>query len=379
MRQVFNKIANGLKQRGLRYLLEAPRNELAHPRLGATRLLRRALAAASDLMRPAEKETEIAASSLIFVFDLGVAPVTFDFASYLAAVEVERRARQLASIFVVIVPGGYHGLRKETPDYEETTDVAARHWRVRNLVLPILALLPSVEGHAVFASRGEAARLIPSNSTRLYPSDYRMALPCQPLKRVIFDHAAKGTPIWPMFRATEGARDYIRTFLATVAMGRRPIVISLRMSSNTPERNSKIAEWSAFSRRLDRTRFVPIFVPDTDAAMRGRPLELDDAIFCEAASWSVDLRMALYEAAWLNMAVMHGPMELCWYSETARYVVFLQPLRDTNQIDLMRENGQPLSGNMPFARPFQRIVWDTDRLDVIERAFADMARGIEAI
>ena len=136
--------------------------------------------------------------------DLGVAPVTFDFASYLAAAEVERRARQLASIFVVIVPGGYHGLRKETPDYEETTDVAARHWRVRNLVLPILALLPSVAGHAVFASRAEAARLIPSGSTRLYPSDYRMALPCQPLKRVIFDHAAKGTPIWPMFRATEG-------------------------------------------------------------------------------------------------------------------------------------------------------------------------------
>ena len=115
MRQLFNKIAHGLKQRGLRYLLEAPRNELAHPRLGATRALRRAMVAASDLMRPAEKTTEIAASSLIFVFDLGVAPVTFDFASYLAAAEVERRARQLASIFVVIVPGGYHGLRKETP------------------------------------------------------------------------------------------------------------------------------------------------------------------------------------------------------------------------------------------------------------------------
>jgi hypothetical protein len=48
--------------------------------------------------------TRVAAAPLIFVFDLGVAQVTFDFASYLA--EAERRARQLATIFVAIVPDG---------------------------------------------------------------------------------------------------------------------------------------------------------------------------------------------------------------------------------------------------------------------------------
>ena len=37
------------------------------------------------------------------------------------------------------------------------------------------------------------------------------------------------------------------------------------------------------------------------------------------AAWSVGLRMALYQRAFLNLGVNTGPMGLCWLNETTRY------------------------------------------------------------
>jgi len=372
------KVAYGLRTQGVRYLLRAPRNEFAHPRMAATRFVRIGMISVLDRLKRSNRPPDaLAQDCLVFVYDLNVSPVTFDFATHLAAAEVERRLRKLEGIFVLLILGSHDGVRQELPDYGAALDPTARQWRVRHILVPLLALLPSVRGHAVCPSEREAEALMPSDMARLYPNDYRVFMPRQPLNRVVFDHARRGVPIFPVLRATERARQHVATFVETTCAGRRPLVISLRDSPNTPQRNSRLQDWLAFARSLDRERCAPIFVLDTDAVMRGRPADLDGEIVCEAASWSVEIRMALYEAAWLNMAVMHGPMELCWYSDRARYLIFYEPMTDANQMDLMRDNGQALSGDLEFAMPWQRIVRQGDRLDVLRRAFEEMTRTLE--
>jgi len=375
MRALFHKIRSGLRSRGLNYLLTAPINELANPRLPITLYVRGAIISVRDRFGGASAAVNEAWSddALQFFYDLSASPVTFDFASYLAAAEVERRLRKLKEINVIFVLGPKAGVRKELPDYEAAIDVPTRVARLRNILIPMLAFLPSVKSYAVCSTREQAEAIIAADRKRIHPSDYRTYLPRQPAKKVIFEHARAGLSIWPMLRATDAGRRFVSDFLAREAKGRKAVVITLRNYDYSPERNSRNADWIAFADSLDPTAYVPIFVHDTETSMREPPEDFGQHVVCHAASWSLEVRMALYEAAWLNMALMHGPMELCWYNEQARYVLFMAVgTAAINTEASLIANGHRLAVDLEFAKPYQRIVWQRDDLPTLVDAFAAM-------
>src|SRR5262245_31588236 len=106
MIRVIRKVSFGLRTRGLEYLYRAPINEFQYPRLAATRALRRLVIAVGDRLSPGRAASaRWPEDSLLFVYDLAIAPVTFDFVSYLAAAELSRRRKKLAHIDVVFVAG----------------------------------------------------------------------------------------------------------------------------------------------------------------------------------------------------------------------------------------------------------------------------------
>jgi hypothetical protein len=374
MSSIARKIVYGLRTLGPTYLLRAPINELANPRLSVTRYVRQAIVGIGRRAgSPIAAGDAWSDESLQFFYDLSVSPITFDFASYLAAAELERRLRRLRSINVVFVLGPYGGGRREPPDYEAAVDIESRLARLRNILVPMLSLLPSIAGYAVCGSRAQARALIASDSAKLYPSDYSVFLPRYPAKRVIHDQARAGVDIWPMLRAPAAAVRHVADFLAREASGRRPVVITVRESDYSPARNSRRDDWIAFADALDRSVYAPIFVPDTETAMRRSLAAFGDHIVCAAASWNLELRMALYEAAWLNMALMHGPLELCWYNERARYLLFIKPgTADVNTESFLVESGHQIGVDLDFAKPFQRMVWRSDELDALKEGFAMM-------
>jgi hypothetical protein len=84
--------------------------------------------------------------------------------------------------------------------------------------------------------------------------------------------------------------------------------------------------------------------------------------------------MALYEAAWLNMGVMQGHLELCWLNEAARYLIFLPIGSDVgNSADALTEQGLRAGADLDFATSCQHIVWEADELANIEAAFASFS------
>jgi hypothetical protein len=381
MRALLHKIRSGLRSRGLNYLLTAPLNELANPRLPITRYVRGVIIGIRDRFGGAKAAANEAWSNdaLQFFYDLAASPVTFDFASYLAAAEVERRLRKLKEINVIFVLGPNAGVRRELPDYEAAIDVPTRLARLRNILVPMLAFLPSVKSYAVCSTREQAEAIIAADRKNIYPGDYRSYLPRQPAKKVIFEHARSGLSIWPMLRATDAGKRFVRDFLAREAKGRKAVVITLRNYDYSPERNSRNADWIAFADGLDPTVYVPIFVHDTETSMCEPPADFSQHVVCHAASWSLEIRMALYEAAWLNMALMHGPMELCWYNEQARYVLFMAVGTATiNTEASLIANGHRLAVDLEFAKPHQRIVWQRDDLPTLMDAFAAMEDALSS-
>lgn len=378
MSAILHKISYGLRTQGLNYLVTAPVNELANPRLPITQYVRSAIISVCD--RFAGANAEIPACShdtLQFFYDLAASPVTFDFASYLAAAEIERRQRKLGGIDVVFVLGPKCGVRHELPDYEAAIDVPTRLARLRNILVPMLAFLPSVKSYAVCGSRRQAETMFAAGRNRTHPSDYRVYLPRQPAKKDIFEHARAGLSIWPMLRATDAGKRFVAEFLAREAKGRKAVVVTLRNYDYSPERNSRNADWIAFANSLDPAVHVPIFVHDTETSMREPPADFGQHVVCHAASWNLEIRMALYEAAWLNMALMHGPMELCWYNEQARYLLFMTVgTAAVNTEASLIANGHRLGIDLEFAKPYQRIVWKRDDLPALLEAFAVMEKAL---
>lgn len=376
--RLLRKIAFGLRTQGLMYLVRAPANEFAHPRLPLTRALRRLIGRVQGRLAPPKRaDADWSEGALQFVFDLSVVPLTFDFISYLAAADVVRRRQGLAHMDVVFVAGGHGGLRKELPEYEAVVNAEMRHWRLRNVNIAALALLPSVRSYCFCATREQAKLLVSSNPAHVYPIDYLVNFPCQPVKALIHEAARNGEAVWPMLRATMQAKQFIAAYIERVAHGRLPVVISLRNYRFSPARNSRSEEWIRFAGELDPARYAVIFVPDTEVALTTTPADFGGQEVCVAACWNIEIRMALYEAAWLNMGIMHGPMELCWYNEAVRYAIFLDAGTDPmNSVEALTEHGHRVGRDLDFATPHQRMHWTSDTLENIRSAFAEAARTL---
>lgn len=312
-------------------------------------------------------------------YDLGVAPVTFDFLWFLVGADLERRRRALNGIRIIIVPGPNRGLRQERLDYERVIGLEERRARVSNVLLPACRLLPSVVGITVAPSRAVADSLVISAGGQVFPADYEPGLPYYPRADICLAAARHGEQPIGALCATRYDGDAVRHWLEAHDCRLRVVTITLRSYAYMPARNSNHGAWLAFAKHLDRTRFSPVFVPDTSQTLDGLPEEFRAfPVFSEAA-WNLGLRMALYEQAYLNLGVNNGPMGLCWLNERTRYLTFKMLTESVPQTTAayVASHGFELGASLPFATPYQRWVWEDDDLPVIEREFAAMVRKIE--
>ena len=173
------------------------------------------------------------------------------------------------------------------------------------------------------ASREEAEWLCLTLARHVYPQDYEPAASDQRTVKLARARAPDVRPtIFPMFRANDEARRAVAAFLANQVGDRLPIVITLRQSEFVPSRNSRTQEWVAFADELD-DKYAAVFVPDTAQSPGRLDRGLERHIISGVASWSIPFRMALYEAAFFNMAHMGGPLELALYNDKCRYAIFL--------------------------------------------------------
>jgi hypothetical protein len=371
-----------LRHDGLGWLLRRLCEEWEMPRTTAGQAAYRGLRGIGRTLGVAQRTlatgVPVNPAALYAFYDLGVAPITFDFLWFLVGAELERRRRGLAAIQVVIVPGPRDGLRREDAGYDAAVTPAARRDRVGSILLPACGLLSSVAGATVAKSRKEAAALAELAATRVFPARYEPALPVYPDSSGPLRAARDAGAQLGVLRATAADLAAVDRWLAAQGVAASPVTITLRDYGYMPERNSNYPAWTAFARRLDSTRHPVVFVPD---ASHGRepPAALEQFRVYNDAAVTLGLRMALYERAYLNLGVNNGPMGLCWLNERTRYITFkiLTEAAPQATPEYMRHLGFEIGASLPGAGPWQRWVWENDDLPVIEREFAAMAEMIE--
>ncbi|MBF0269656.1 MAG: hypothetical protein HQL44_13815 [Alphaproteobacteria bacterium] len=312
-------------------------------------------------------------------YDLDWMPASFDLCTFLMGAEMMRAEMNLPSIRLTFVLGRDQSLRREEEETVACLPVENRHWRLDNLLIPMASLLPSVESVQITARR-EDAYLEASQASAVFPDrlSFRKLSLAELYQKVIPKLCQ--TPGTLRFRAASQGHAYVGQWIASRLKGRKPVTITLRQSQKTPERNSDIAAWAGFARSLDLSRYLPIIVPDTDAALAPPLPELAGFAFFTEAAFNLGLRMALYEASYLNLLTTGGPIQLCQYNDLCRYLYFKPIVSSSRESDLASqiERCYYPGQSPPHATRFQRWVWDDDRLEVIQPAFEDMCAAIEA-
>jgi hypothetical protein len=310
-------------------------------------------------------------------YDLAVSPITFDICWALAIAENRRLAAGADSVHLVLVPGFEAGLRREDPLYEQAVDAGQRRHRIERLMLPVAQQLPSLSGVTVCSSRRQAFWLRLLRTDHVYPEHYWPGIPQAHKPTDLLEPARAAQTIVLPFRPKPDAAAALEQWLPP-SEHRRLVTITLRQYGYMTDRNSNLAAWGAFARNLDPQRYCVVIVPDSDAADGPLP---DFAGFTQAgaAARDIDMRMALYHRAYLNLFVNNGPHGLCMFDAGAAYLMFkiLTPSAPQTTEAYMQELGFDIGTDPAFARPWQHWVWEDDSLDAITTAFAGMTETLD--
>lgn len=243
---------------------------------------------------PLIAKLSLGVKTLTAVYDLGVAPPTFDFLTFLSEADKARKEGNYEALDIVFEPGPMNGFRLDNLP----PSVEIREGMLHRVCVAACRLLPGVRSVSVLKTR----KAIEGD---VFPKNYQHhnhQLACYGAQH--FKTSAR-----PL-RATKEARDQIAKLFPT-----RYATITLRECDYWPERNSIRVSWDQAARELQFMGIKPVIVPD----FNGKGL-LGFETFAQA-SVDLDLRLALYEKAEVNLGVMNGPMALCFLSE-CRYIVW---------------------------------------------------------
>ena len=290
--------------------------------------------------------------TLTAFYDLDVGPVSYDFIVFIIKAELERKRVGADCLHVVIVPGvGPGGMRDKSGFYDQH-EAKFRLW---NICIPACALIGATVTLAT--DWVQAERLGSRSSAGVWPNDWdHQTLRTRPhLIGGIVKAAHAGTPI-PRLQASEHARRTVRKLWAG-----RKVVTMTRRNTYLGDRNTSDEQWAAAAMHFADKGFAVYTIRDVSKALA------QGGGFAEL---SIDLRMAMYQEATLNLQANNGSASLCWFSETP-YLMFDAGVGETEKEwrGLFVDEGVPWGASWPWATPKQRIVYKRSTRDVIIEEF----------
>jgi len=283
-------------------------------------------------------------------YDLAVGPVSFDFVVFAVKAELARRKAGKKRLHIVLVPDakGPGGFRDKSQFYDEHE----ARWRLWNICIPAAQLV----GASVTLATGwdQAKRLAEGVC---WPPDWdRQTLKDRRHLIGTLITAAKVGDEIPRLQASKHARRKVQA-----AFGRlgKPVITMTMRSTYLPERNSVSADWCDAALHIEKQGFAVVPIEDTGTALSngGGYAELN-----------LDVRMACYQEAALNLQTNNGTASLCWFSEQP-YRMFGAGVPADEWKGLFVDQGLALGDSWPWAGAQQRIVYGPTTKDQIVAEF----------
>jgi hypothetical protein len=316
-----------------------------------------------------------AGDALLAVYDLNAGPVTYDFVQFLVLAERFRAASGKPHLRLVIVPGEHAGFRNYS-QRDQFLSTISKEWRLRQLVMRAAHLVPSLAGITRFRSRESAVAFLgKADPESLFPPGFDSKAPVCPYQLAFVMRFATQGPDIRSLTAPPVTSALVRRLLRELAGDRPVVTITLRQSEFQVPRNSRIDQWLHFAALCETRGLFPLFVPDTEAVLNGSAAELGGFASLPLAALSLPIRAAVYQESWHNMLANGGPYTLCLYNRAARFSMFklLVPGIATASANFHAGQGLTPGAPIPFAGPLQRLVWQDDAAEILERELDEVS------
>ena len=309
-------------------------------------------------------------------YDLAVSPVSFDVCVFLYVAEMERLHRGLDAIDFLVVASHGNGFRHDLASYKPLSELM---WRLHHIVLPAHRLVPACRRAVYYPNREEALRdFDPSNPN--FPTGHTLDWPNPKfLDSDILTALYVGKPLATL-RAPDGAVQKVGEWLNFRSGGRKTVTITLRAEALHPGRNSRFDQWIRFAHALDPAIYQPVFVRDTADISKPLAPELKNFPVFDPAALDIELRLALYELAYINLFVDSGPATLCMLDDHTRCIRFALSMTSNPHSGLLSFYRRGYSDGMQWvnANTHQISVWEDDTSECIMREFKALEEQLKS-
>jgi hypothetical protein len=289
-------------------------------------------------------------------YDTRLAPLTFDFGSYLVVANAERQARGLGGLALHILRPGFRNRTQRETMYSEDT----KEWRFRHIILSLTSLLDSVSS-VEWNKLGPDTIAFPSFPSTYPPRAKHELLNSIPyLSNSLFKYRGTSVDLLP-FYSKPHATDISRALLKP-RQNTPVITITLRTSNQQLERNSCLENWYQVYSVLVKRGYQVCVIPDFEDVVDKRDyLRYPWDIFLPAV-FDMQIRLGVYSLAQINLGVLNGVLVPLFHSPYP-YLIFkpnVESIPQTNTKWLKDVFGIERGETFWWARADQRLCWDLD-------------------
>jgi hypothetical protein len=282
------------------------------------------------------------------VLDLAVTPVSYDSLVFVVKAEMFRRKIGGTGLHVVVV--GTPRIKSQYSDEEA-------QFRLSNIVLRVPYLLGATVSHA--PDWATAKRIV--NGAQAWPPDWdRQTL--KDRRHLIGDviSGSRAGAQVPRVSASAFARAKVRDIYAR--LGGKVVTMTLR-DTYLRERNSVRGDWDRARRHIESRGYAVAILEDTSKAL---------ALGSGYGELNLDLRVAMYQEAALNLQANNGAASLCWFSEKP-WRMFGAGVPAEEWKGLFVDEGLKIGETWPWSGPQQKLVYGPVTAEQIIGEFEDWA------
>lgn len=307
-------------------------------------------------------------NTLYAFYDLNCSRTTFDVMGFLALADIEREQRGLDWLHLIIANATDNEFNQQMHGIINNEE---HEWRKQHILAQTARLIPALSGTTLTSHRAELEYY--GHQKHVFPNEYQPHKPIAAFEFDVLFEQLKNNVSIQRLAASESARQLVQKKLAFMNPEGKPlVVITLRESSIQPARNSLIDDWIRFCSYLDNKGYFTIVIPDSESTSSRNWQQFAAEPFYEA-NFDVEIRMALYEFAFVNLGVNNGPMYLCALNKHCNYIIFKQIVDDyphSSKASFEKRNFT-IGGDFPGAIEGQYLEWCDDYFENLVAAFEE--------
>ncbi len=274
------------------------------------------------------------------VYDFRIAPLTFDFVTFLGLAKLFFLVKNSSKFDVVLIKPFF----RNSSVYERSVFESNMHnVRFDNIVLQSCSLVKDIKNLLILTDLSFSNSIVAD-----FPPGFKVIEPISP------ENVPSVTPVpcnfiyFEQFKETGYKPILFEPDMRGQVLNEKRITLSLRCSPQKPERSSDFDTWYRVYKELTNDGFEVIVIPDHDDFIGGRTYKKYDWFVDEYAATSFRQRIRLYGSSVLNVSSPAGWNMLLIFSELSFLIPgYLDSRYSTSNQDIFNRKG-PKVGSQPY-------------------------------